>query len=281
MPLIDVFPAGAASEMDRLAETFAAIALETGPAILAIYANGPRVQLKADRSPVCDADEAAETIILAALAKTRPEFPVIAEESVSRGEIPSLGEDFILVDPLDGTREFLSRNGEFTVNIALVRNGVPRCGVVYAPALDLLWIGGESSRMAEAKPGAPLPTAWRQIRTRAAPRTGLTALVSRSHCDPTTEAWLAERDVTTRRDAGSALKFCLLAQSDADVYPRFGPTMEWDTAAGHAVLQAAGGTVIAADGTPLRYGKTDEQFRNPSFIAWGDRRMAGLDAGFG
>ncbi len=150
--MIDGFPlandrsVGAPRDMDRLAETFAAAALEAGPAILAIYADGPRVRLKADRSPVCDADEAAETIILAALAKTCPGLPVVAEEAVSRGEIPSLGDDFILVDPLDGTREFLSRNGEFTVNIAFVRNGAPRCGVVYAPALNLLWIGGTSAR---------------------------------------------------------------------------------------------------------------------------------------
>jgi 3'(2'), 5'-bisphosphate nucleotidase len=284
MPLIDAFPAAndgfasAPDEMDRLAETFAVIALQAGPAILAIYENGPRVQWKADRSPVCDADEAAEVIILAALAKTCPEIPVIAEEAASRGEIPSLRADFILVDPLDGTREFLSRNGEFTVNIALIRDGAPLCGVVYAPALDLVWIGGTTARMAEAKPGASLPSAWRAIRTRTAPRDGLTALVSRSHCNPATEAWLIDRKVTTRRDAGSALKFCLLAEGEADVYPRFGPTMEWDTAAGHAVLQAAGGTVIEADGKPLCYGKADEQFRNHSFIAWGDRRMVGLAA---
>lgn len=262
----------AADSVDRLAETFAAVALEAGRAILDIYETGPRVRLKADRSPVSDADEKAEAIILAALARLCPGLPVVAEEAVSRGEVPAIGSEFILVDPLDGTREFLSRNGEFTVNIALVRNGSPCCGAVYAPALARLWVGGTSARMVEAKPDGALPSAgrWRPIKVRMVPADGLTALVSRSHADAATEAWLANLPVTTRKEAGSSLKFCVLADGEADVYPRFGPTMEWDIAAGHAVLAAAGGAVTAADGTPLVYGKVEQGFKNPGFIAYGD-----------
>ena len=163
---------------------------------------------------------------------------MVAEEAVSRGEIPVIGREFILVDPLDGTREFLSRNGEYTVNIALVRDGSPCCGAVYAPALARLWVGGTIARTVEVGPDGALPAAdrWRPIKVRTAPTDGLTALVSRSHSDAQTEAWLARLPVGTRREAGSSLKFCVLAQGDADVYPRLGPTMEWDIAAGHAVL---------------------------------------------
>jgi 3'(2'),5'-bisphosphate nucleotidase len=194
---------------------------------------------------------------------------------MSRGEIPLIGREFILVDPLDGTREFLSRNGEYTVNIALVRDGSPCCGAVYAPALARLWVGGTIARTVEVKPdGAlPAPDRWRPIKVRTAPPEGLTALVSRSHCDAETEAWLARLPVATRKEAGSSLKFCVLAEGDADVYPRFGPTMEWDIAAGHAVLKAAGGTIATVDGTRLRYGKIEQGFRNPGFIACGDPRL--------
>ena len=275
MPPLPHVVATAANSDDRLAETFAAIALEAGRAILDIYATGPRVRLKADRSPVSDADEKAEAIIRCALENLCPGLPIVAEEAVSRGEIPEIGQEFILVDPLDGTREFIDRNGEFTVNIALVRDGSPCCGAVYAPALARLWVGGTTARTVEAKSGNMLPAAdlWRPIKVRAAPSQGLTALVSRSHCDAETEAWLAKLPVTARRDAGSSLKFCVLAEGAADVYPRFGPTMEWDTAAGHAVLQAAGGTVATAEGACLRYGKLEHGFKNPGFIACGDPRL--------
>lgn len=260
---------------DRLAETFAAIALEAGRAILDIYETGPRVQFKADHSPVCDADERAEAIILSALERLCPGLPVVAEEAMSRGDRPVIGGEFILVDPLDGTREFLCRNDEFTVNIALVRDGTPCCGVVYAPALDRLWVGGTRARTVEAKPGAPLPPAdrWRTIHVRAAPSEGLTALVSRSHADRETAEWLALLPVISCKEAGSSLKFCLLAEGGADVYPRFGPTMEWDTAAGHAVLAAAGGRIRAADGGLFRYGKFEQGFKNPGFVACGDPHL--------
>lgn len=265
----------AADSTDRLAETFAAIALEAGRVILDIYESGPHVHLKADKSPVSDADEKAETIILGALAKLFPGLPIVAEEAMSRGEIPLIGGAFILVDPLDGTREFLSRNGEYTVNIALVRDGAPCCGAVYAPALARLWVGGTMARTVEVGPDGMMPAAdrWRPIKVRTAPPEGLTALVSRSHCDAETEAWLAKLPVATRKDAGSSLKFCVLAEGAADVYPRFGPTMEWDIAAGHAVLAAAGGTIATVDGARLRYGKIEQGFRNPGFIAYGDPHL--------
>jgi 3'-phosphoadenosine 5'-phosphosulfate (PAPS) 3'-phosphatase len=158
--------------MDRLVEGFARIALEAGRTILEIYEVGPKVQIKADRSPVCDADEAAEAIILSALERLCPNLPIIAEEALARGQIPEIGGDFILVDPLDGTREFLSRNGEFTINIGLIHDATPCCGVVYAPALGRFWAGGTIARAVEATPGAVLPPidSWRPIKARQAPQ---------------------------------------------------------------------------------------------------------------
>ena len=168
------------------------------------------------------------------------------------------GRTFILVDPVDGTREFLSHNGEFTVNIGLIIDAEPCAGVVYAPAFGQLWIGGAAASTCEAAPGAPLPPPKqrRAIHARPAPGQGLAALVSRSHADPATKSFLAKLPVKERRQAGSALKFCVIAEGHADVYPRFGQTMEWDTAAGDAVLRAAGGIVFDGAGRPLRYGKT-------------------------
>ncbi|MDQ6702819.1 MAG: 3'(2'),5'-bisphosphate nucleotidase CysQ, partial [Pseudomonadota bacterium] len=235
-----------------------------------------RTRRKLDGSPVTDADEAAEAIILKRLAMRLPHLPVLAEEAVSRGEKMVAGHTFILVDPLDGTREFLSHNGEFSVNIGLIVDSGPRAGVVYAPAFGQLWIGGATASTCEVAPGAPLPPPElrRAIHARPAPRQGLTALVSRSHADPATEAFLAKLPVKERRQAGSALKFCVVAEGQADIYPRFGQTMEWDTAAGDAVLRAAGGIVRDSAGRPLRYGKTDAQFRNGPFVALGDPKAA-------
>jgi len=201
---------------------------------------------------------------------------VLAEEAASRGETTVLQAAFILVDPVDGTREFLSRNGEFTVNIGLIVDAAPVAGVVYAPALEHLWIGGAAASTCTIAPGAPLPPLEkrRRIHARPAPEQGLTALVSRSHANPATEAFLAKLPVIERIEAGSSLKFCKVAEGLADVYPRFGPTMEWDTAAGDAVLRAAGGLVLDASGRPLRYGKTEAEFRNGPFVAWGDPKAA-------
>jgi 3'(2'), 5'-bisphosphate nucleotidase len=263
-------------DCDAIADIFAGIALEAAVAVMAVYAGDSRARRKADGSPVTSADEAAEAIILERLAMRLPNLPVLAEEAASRGGKMVAGQAFILVDPLDGTREFLSHNGEFTVNLGLIMDAEPRAGVVYAPALGKLWIGGATASACEAAPGAalPPPKERRAIHARAAPRQGLTALVSRSHADPATGAFLAKLPVKERRRAGSSLKFCVVAEGQADVYPRFGQTMEWDTAAGDAVLRAAGGNVLDSAGRPLRYGKTEAQFRNGPFVAWGDPKAA-------
>ncbi len=263
-------------ERRRLAEAFAQLTVVAGAAVMRVYANGCHVRYKADASPVSEADELAEAIILEALATCAPGIPVLAEESAARGIKPALDGRFILVDPVDGTREFISRNGEFTVNIALIEAGVPVVGAVYAPALGRLWMGADTASCCAVIPGAPVPAPEdRQvIAVRAAPQTGYTVLASRSHCDAATEAFLAKLPIGERKSAGSSLKFCRLAEGAADVYPRFGPTMEWDTAAGDAVLRAAGGCVNAVEGGPLAYGKTGSDYRNGGFIAWGDASVA-------
>lgn len=248
----------------HLADRFAAIAEEAGARIMAFY-GAASVSAKDDGSPLTQADLAAHDAILAGLAEACPEWPVVSEEDAARADAPPAGA-FILVDPLDGTREFVSGNGEFTVNIALIDGGLPVAGVVFAPALGRLWKGalgaGATARHAA---GTPL----RPIAVRMPDAAGLVAVASRSHRDAQTEAFLAGLPIAGLRSVGSSLKFCLVAEGEADVYPRFGPTMEWDTAAGQAVLEAAGGRVTCPDGAPFRYGKTGAAWRNGGFIAWG------------
>ena len=258
---------GSRVDPDHAAAIFADLAVAAGALVMGVYAGGCGVRRKADFSPVCDADERAEAFILAGLADALPDIPVVAEESVSRGEIPACGRTFILVDPVDGTREFLSRNGEFTVNLALVVDGAPVAGAVFAPALDRLWVSGRTASRCKVVPGGVVPAVREQIQVRQAPRAGLVALSSRSHCDPQTLDFLKKLPVVECRAAGSSLKFCLIAEGGADVYPRFGPTMEWDTAAGDAILRAAGGRVVSGDGDLLCYGKPE--YRNGTFVAWG------------
>jgi len=257
---------------DAVGEFFAEIALAAGPVVMAEYGEGCQARAKSDSSPVTAADERAEALILERLRAGAAPIAIVAEESAARGEKPALGGAFVLVDPLDGTREFLSRNGEFTINIALVRNHAVAAGAVYAPALGRLWLAGRRACVCAAPVGAslPPPAARLPLKTRAAPRAGLVALASRSHCDPATEAFLAALPIGERRSAGSSLKFCVMAEGEADLYPRFGPTMEWDTAAGEAILRAAGGTVVSAGGGPFLYGKAEAGFRNAGFIACGD-----------
>ncbi|WP_043784164.1 3'(2'),5'-bisphosphate nucleotidase CysQ [Rubrivivax gelatinosus] len=239
----------------------AAIARQAGALIMEIYATDFAVRGKQDASPVTEADERAEKLIVPALRALAPEVPVVAEEAVAAGSVPEVGEWFWLVDPLDGTKEFISRNGEFTVNIALVHRGEPVLGVVFAPALDRLFAGarGQGARVEEA--GAVRP-----IRCREVPEAGLTVVASRSHGDAAAlDAFLAGRKVAALANAGSSLKLCLVAAGEADLYPRLGRTMEWDIAAGHAVLAAAGGGVDTVAGAPLHYGKPG--FDNPHFVA--------------
>ena len=265
-----------AGSRDAIAEFFARVALAAGPVVMHEYVKGCEVRTKRDSSPVTIADEKAEELILGLLRAGASSIPIVAEESVAQGAQTAIGRSFILVDPLDGTREFIAGNGEFTINIALVRDGAPVAGAVYAPALGRLWFGGECAFVCEAAVGAPLPekSLWRKIETRPAPAQALIALASRSHCDPETEAFLARLPIGERRSAGSSLKFCALAEGGADVYPRFAPTMEWDTAAGDAVLRAAGGTVLAVEGGRLLYGKKALNLRNGGFVAWGDPALA-------
>ncbi len=230
------------------------------------------VSHKGDGSPVTLADAEAEAIILAGLARIAPDIPVVAEEEAAAGRVPGACERFFLVDPLDGTREFITGNGEFTVNIALVEHGVPVMGVVFAPALGRLFAGcpaGAWSRDAGEE--------RRAMRVRAMPP-ALTVVGSRSHGSPETDAFLRDLPVAGFAACGSSLKFCLLAAGEADFYPRFGRTMEWDTAAGDAILRAAGGLVTTCDGRPLAYGKReqagDADFANPHFLAFGDPALA-------
>jgi 3'(2'),5'-bisphosphate nucleotidase len=237
---------------------------------MAVYASGFATRTKTDLTPVTEADEAAEKIILAELSRRDSCTPIISEEAASAGRIPDVSQRFYLVDPLDGTKEFINRNGEFTVNIGLIEDERPVAGVVYAPALNRMFVGrvGSGAWQAEAQPDASSADIhWREIHTRASLGKGLTVVASRSHRDTQTEEWLKLRNVREFKPAGSSLKFCLVASGEADIYPRFGPTMEWDTAAGHAVLCAAGGSVSREDGTPLLYGKKGDSFRNPAFIA--------------
>ncbi len=254
-----------------LLEAMIAAAVEAGRAACAIYHSDFEVLTKQDQSPVTAADHAAEAVILAHLAKAAPGIPVVAEEQVAAGHVPANAGTFFLVDPIDGTKEFIQKRGDFTVNIALVRDGVPELGVVYAPAKSQLYAGDVNARQAFRSTQSPdenAPTAaLTPMITRALPAAGLTVVASRSHRTPETDAYLSKVRVADLVSVGSSLKFCLVAAGDADFYPRLGPTMEWDTAAGHAVLSAAGGLVVNLDGSPFRYGKPG--FRNPSFLAAG------------
>ena len=245
-----------------------ALAIKAGREIMAIYATDFSAQQKGDLSPVTEADEAAEKIILAGLAQLDPSTPVISEEAAAGGRIPEVSRQFYLVDPLDGTKEFISRNGEFTVNIARVENGLPVAGVVYAPALSQMFWGeaGIGAGQGTLGDGAAIP-AWAELRVRAVPTDGATVVASRSHRDAATDDYLKSVKVKSLCSAGSSLKFCLVAAGEADIYPRFGRTMEWDTAAGHAVLRAAGGKVTTITGEPLSYGKRSRGYDNPGFIA--------------
>ncbi len=257
-------------ERNQIAETLAGLVLGAGPAVMNAYTQGCEIWAKADHSPCSEADERAETLLLDGIARNFPGIPVIAEEAVSRGEIPPFSDHFLLVDPLDGTREFIARNKEFTINVALIVGNEPIAGAVYAPALKKLWFAGSEAFACPRGTNGRPPRLENKfpIHTRSAPASGLVAIESRSHGDGETDAFLGRLPVKKRVIAGSSLKFCVLAEGGADVYPRHSPTMEWDTAAGDAILRAAGGQMSAWEGGPFRYGKSG--FRNGGFIAWGD-----------
>lgn len=255
--------------LPNLLPTLVEIALAAGEEIERIYAEGCETEEKADGSPVTIADRHAEAIILDRLAAAFPAIPVLAEEEAAAGRIPELGRRFFCVDPLDGTRGFVQRTGEFTVNIGLIEGGEAIAGVIYAPDPRLLYFGARGQGAFRARDGG----VTEPIRPRPRPA-GLTAVGSRSHASHGTAEKSLHLGIAEFVASSSSLKFCLVAEGTADVYPRHGQTAEWDTAAGQAILEAAGGRVMALDESgretgPLRYGKAEAGFLNPPFIAWG------------
>lgn len=262
------------ADANRLLPALSKIVAQASAVILSLEAGSLERRLKDDRSPVTIADEASEAEILKGIARLVPDLPVVSEETFSRGVAPKLGRSFAMVDPLDGTKEFLAGTDEFTVNLALITDGVPIAGIIAAPKRGQLWrgvIGHGAERLRLTADDAVEP---QPIRTRRWPAQGAATVISRSHLDPATQAFVAGLGALIQRQRGSALKFCLIADGDADVYPRLSTTCEWDVAAGHAIVTAAGGLVTDAHGAALRYGCAAENFRVPAFIAWGDAERA-------
>jgi 3'(2'), 5'-bisphosphate nucleotidase len=253
-------------EMSRLLR----LAQLAGREIMDIYETEFDAREKDDLTPVTDADLRAEEVILHGLARDFPDDPVLSEESAASACLLPTTSRFFLVDPLDGTKEFIARHGDFTVNIAMIDRGTPIMGVVYAPALARMFWGemGRAAAQARLHPDEHLASVdWQSLAARPPMGRPLRAVASRSHRDAETDRWLHDARIRKVTAMGSSLKFCVVAAGEADVYPRFSRTMEWDTAAGHAVLLAAGGTVSTPAGLPLTYGKRDRGYDNPPFIA--------------
>ena len=264
-------PTVKASDDEAVLALFERLALDAGRAIMDIFRAGFEAQSKPDLTPVTEADRAGEAIILAGLRAALPHTPCVAEEEVSAGHVPVIGQEaFILVDPLDGTKEFVRRGSDFTVNIALVRGSAPVIGVVYAPARGVLYTGRPGQARAVTVTADFEPGQTRAISVGPV-REPLRVVASRSHRTVQTDDFIARFERAEIVSVGSSLKFCLLACDEADLYPRFGRTMEWDTAAGDAVLRAAGGRTMRLDGAPLDYGKCaqpdEADFANPWFVA--------------
>jgi len=263
-----------------LAEALLPVVLRAGAIELDYFRNGVEVETKDDNSPVTAADREAEAVIDEALARICPDIPIIGEEAASEGRLPQIEDTFFLVDPLDGTRDFVAGRSDFTVNIALVVAGQPLFGVVYQPQPGRLFISTGRARAIEANvnPDAGLTRldqlAAKQIRTRPPDRARLKVAVSRSHRSSQLDDKLRQLGIKDRLEAGSSLKFCLVARGDADLYPRLTSISEWDTAAGHAILQAAGGAVLGLDNDPLQYGNAGKGYRVAPFVGWGHRRLA-------
>ncbi len=264
-----------ASEIRRLAQGLIPVALDVGALQLAHRSAGVTAERKIDESPVTIADRESEERILEALHVLAPGVPVIAEESVTAGRVPEIDGAFFLVDPLDGTKGYVRGDAEFTINVALIEDGVPVFGLLYAPALSDFYVTlaadvtvaaavapAFAGRTLEAIPFAP-------VHTRVPDPNAVAALTSHSHLNKATQRFLDRYNVVERKAVSSSLKFGLIARGLWDMYPRIGPTSEWDTAAGHAVLQAAGGSVTRLDGSPLTYGHAQSKFLNPDFVAWG------------
>ena len=249
-----------------LADALTTLVARAAAAILAVAPAALATRLKADHTPVTAADEAADAVIAEGLARLLPGIGVVSEEGVRRAEAP--GDTFALVDPLDGTKEFVAGRDEYTVNVAIIAGGRPIAGFIAAPALGLMFrgiVGRGAERLPLAGGGAAVA-----IHCRATPAGPLVAAVSRSHLDPDTTAFLDRLGISERITCGSSLKFCRIAEGVADVYPRFSPTSEWDIAAGHAIVTAAGGIMTAPSGAPLHYGRAPADFKVPGFVVWGD-----------
>jgi len=264
-------------EMIALLPSLRALAAEAAAVILPFYHGAVAVEGKADGSPITEADRAADRVIFEGLTALTPEIPVVTEERVADGIVPDVaGGTFWLVDPLDGTKEFVRKSGDFTVNIGLIRDGQPVMGVIHVPATGVSYAGivgpdglaGTAWKWPADAVGAPPD--GHEIQVRQPDPHRLVAVASKSHRNPELEDYLAARNVKESIAAGSSLKFCLVAEGTADLYPRTGPTSEWDTAAGHAIVLAAGGSVARfEDGAPLAYGKAAERFLNPTFVVRG------------
>ncbi len=257
----------------ELAETLLPIAIAAGDAILAVRRAGHGVEWKADASPVTEADRAAEAVIMAGLAEAAPKIPVVAEEAAYEGNLPDASAEFFLVDPLDGTREFVKGGNDFTVNIGLIRDGAPVVGVILLPETGKMFWGAVGTGAWRGKVVDGVVTARERIVVRQSPEGPIVVVASRSHRTPETDAYIKRYDVADLVSAGSSMKFCVLAGGKADLYPRMGTTMQWDTAAGDAILRAAGGKVVTLDGKPLPYGPNGaagtDAYKNPWFIAVG------------
>lgn len=255
-----------------LVEAFVAAAIEAGAAILKVRREGYQAERKADSTPVTEADRAAERAILAHLGRVAPMLPVVAEEACSAGSIPAVDGQFFLVDPLDGTKEFVKGGDDFTVNVALIRERMPVAGVVLAPASGMLYSGilGKGAWCGRVTGGRVAERHPIQVRPAGS---AIDVVASKSHRTPETDAYIRRYEVGNLVSAGSSLKFCTVAEGRADLYPRMGTTMQWDTAAGDAVLRAAGGKTLTLDGTPLTYGQKGvglKGYENPWFVASGN-----------
>jgi 3'(2'), 5'-bisphosphate nucleotidase len=267
---------GALARLDELTS----VVRQAAAAILAIDPAEAHTRLKADRTPVSNADLVAQSVLIEGLARLMPALPIVSEEAGAPANAGAHNDSFALIDPLDGTREFLAGRPEFTVNVAIVVRGVPTIGIIAAPALHGLWRGivGRGAEFLQGAAGGnagpaagPGPAAGGvTIKTRPRPAAGLTAAVSRSHFDEATARFLSHIPLAGRIVAGSSLKFCRLAEGQADLYPRLAPVCEWDVAAGHAILTAAGGTMVTLEGGRVPYGRSHDEFRLHGFVACGD-----------
>jgi 3'(2'), 5'-bisphosphate nucleotidase len=268
-----------AADCRRLVEGLLPTVLAAGRVEMRHFAAGVAVETKADTTPVTAADHEAEEVLLKGLQQVAPGVPVVAEEEMAAGRMPKVTDAFFLVDPLDGTRAFIKRSPEFTINIGLVEGDRPVFGIIYAPALGRLFAtlgpdeAVETDIAPDAKDARLDACRLTRLSTRAPDPKALVAFASRSHATESTEAFLARLPIAETRKASSSLKFCLIARGEADLYARLGQTSEWDTAAGHAILAAAGGSVTTVDGAPLRYAKREAGFANPHFVAWGRRSL--------